>query len=67
VERRRDRTINELGLVTVDGAHWQLAIACSSGAVSSGKVVDYETEDVTTGNAFKRRLDTLNVGDSITV
>lgn len=62
----RYRTINELVLITVDGAHWQLAVARSSGAISSGKVVDNQTKDIAARDPFKRRLDSVDIGDGVT-
>jgi hypothetical protein len=60
-------TVDELGLVLGELANLQLPVGGLGGAVTAGKIVDDDTEDVVAGNVRNGRLEAGDVGDGITV
>lgn len=60
-------TVNELGLVPGELANCQFSVRGLRGTVSAWKIVDHNAQDVVTRHVGNGRLQSLNVGDCITL
>jgi hypothetical protein len=60
-------TVNVLGLVLVELSDLELTVGGLGGAITAGKIVDDQTEDVGARNISNGGLDLGNVGNGVTV
>lgn len=58
-------TVNVLGLIALNSTLWKLAVRGLGSAVTGGKVVDDETEDIVARDVLDAQRNSLNVLDIV--
>lgn len=61
------RTVNELRLVPGELANCQFSVRGLCGTVSAWKIVDHDAQDVVTRHVSNGGLESLDIGDGITL
>lgn len=65
--RMVQRTVNELRLVPGELAHCQFSVRGLGGTVSAGEIVDHDAQDIVAGHVRNSWLESLDVGDGVTL